>query len=136
MSVVLSIATSGLVAAARRLEVSSRNVANALSSGPTADADPAIKETYPAAYNALRVDQVEAAGGGTLAIVRQDSPGTVQVFDPNAPYADAKGMVSAPNVDLANEAVQQLLARESFAMNAMVVRTYAQMMKSLLDIKT
>src|SRR5882724_4259370 len=69
MSAVLSIATSGLVAAARRLEVSSRNVANALSSGPSPDADPAIKESFPAAYNALRVDQVEAAGGGTLAIV-------------------------------------------------------------------
>jgi flagellar basal-body rod protein FlgC len=136
MSVVLSIATSGLVAAARRLEVSARNVANALSSGPSPDADAAIKESYPAAYNALRVDQVEAAGGGTLAIVRQDSPGTVPTFDPNAPYADANGMVSAPNVDLANEAVQQLMAREAFAMNAMVVRTYAQMMKSLLDIKT
>ena len=52
MSVVLSIATSGLVAAARRLEVSARNVANALSSGPTPDADPAIKESFPAAYNA------------------------------------------------------------------------------------
>ena len=136
MSVVLSIATSGLVAAARRLEVSARNVANALSSGPSPDADPEIKASFPAAYNALRVDQVEAAGGGTLAIVNQDFPGTVTAFDPNAPYADAKGMVSVPNVDLANEAIQQLLARESFAMNAMVVRTYAQMMKSLLDIKT
>ena len=136
MSVVLSIATSGMVAATRRLEVSARNVANASSSGPSADADAAIKESYPAAYNALRVDQVEAAGGGTIAIVNQASPGTVPVFDPSAPYADAKGMVSAPNVDFANEAVQQLLARVTFVANAQVVRTYDRMMKSLLDIKT
>ena len=136
MSVVLSIATSGLVAATRRLEVSARNVANASSSGPSPDADAAIKQSYPAAYNALRVDQVEAAGGGTIAIVNQASPGTVPVFDPSAPYADAKGMVSAPNVDFANEAVQQLLARVTFVANAQVVRTYDRMMKSLLDIKT
>ena len=34
------------------------------------------------------------------------------------------------------EIVQQLIARYTFAMNAMVLRTYDQMMKSLLDIKT
>ena len=124
------------MAATRRLEVSARNVANASSSGPSADADAAIKESYPAAYNALRVDQVEAAGGGTIANVEPASPGTVPVFDPSAPYADAKGMVSAPNVDFANEAVQQLLARVTFVANAQVVRTYDRMMKSLLDIKT
>ena len=132
----MSIALSGMTAATRRLEVSARNVANASSSNPSADADAAIKESYPAAYNALRVDQVEAAGGGTIAIVNQASPGTVPVFDPSAPYADAKGMVSAPNVDFANEAVQQLLARVTFAANAQVVRTYDRMMKSLLDIKS
>ena len=44
-------------------------------------------------------------------------------------------MVAAPNVDLVHEAVQQVVARYTFAMNAQVVRTYAQMMKSLLDIK-
>ena len=39
-------------------------------------------------------------------------------------------------VDLANEAIQQVTARYDFAMNAQVVRIYSQMMKSLLDIKT
>src|SRR5262245_65392878 len=73
MSVVLSIATSGLVAAARRLEVSARNVANALSSGPSPDADPAIKASFPAAYNALRVDQVEAARGRTPPLGRRQA---------------------------------------------------------------
>src|SRR5262245_34507548 len=86
MSVVLSIATSGLVAAARRLEVSARNVANALSSGPSPDADPEIKASFPAAYNALRVDQVEAAGGGTLAVGSQARPGTAWDSGPNAAY--------------------------------------------------
>ena len=133
---VLSIAMSGMTAATRRLEVSARNVANASSSGPLPDADPAIKESFPAAYVAQRVDQVEAAGGGTIANVGPASPGTVPTYDPTAPYANDKGMVAAPNVDFANEAVQQLLARVTFVANAQVVRTYDRMMKSLLDIKT
>jgi len=135
MSSILSIAVSGMTAASRRLEVSARNVANALSSGPTAAADPAVKASYPAAYVPLRVDQVETAGGGTVANVSPESPSSVETYDPQAPYADAKGMVAAPNVDLANEAVQQVVARYTFAMNAQVVRSYAQMMKSLLDIR-
>jgi flagellar basal-body rod protein FlgC len=134
LGAVLSIAVSGMTAASRRLEVSASNVANALSSGPLPDAGPAIQASYPAAYIAQRVDQVETPGGGTIANVGPENPGTVPVYDPGAPYADAKGMVAAPNVDLTNEAVQQLLTRVSFASNVMVVRTYAEMMKTLLEV--
>jgi len=134
LSSVLSIAVSGMTAAERRLEVSASNVANALSSGPLPDASPAIQAAYPPAYVAQRVNQVEAPGGGTIATVGPDGTGTVPVYDPGAPYADAKGLVATPNVDLANEAVQQLLAKVSFASNAFVVRTYDEMMKTLLDI--
>ncbi len=135
MGSILSIAVSGMTAASRRLEVSARNVANSLSSGPTENADPQIKASYPAAYTPLRVDQTETAGGGTIANVSPQQPSSVETYDPQAPYADGNGMVAAPNVDLADEAVQQMVARYTFAMNAQVVRTYSQMMKSLLDIK-
>ena len=136
MNAILSIATSGMAAATRRLEVSASNIANALSDGPLPSADAAVQSKYPAAYTPLRVDQVESANGGTVANVANVSPSYVSSFDPNAPYADGKGMVASPNVDLANEAVQQIIARYTFAMNVMVVRSYEQMMKSLLDIKT
>lgn len=135
MNAILSIATSGMAAASRRLEVSASNVANALSDGPLPSADAAVKAKYPAAYAPLRVDQVATAGGGTRANVSYVSPSTVPTYDPSAPFADGKGMVASPNVDLANEAVQQIIARYTFAMNVQVVRTYDQMMKSLLDIK-
>jgi flagellar basal-body rod protein FlgC len=125
-----------MTAASRRLEVSARNIANASSSGPLPDASAQVQASFPPAYVAERVDQVEAPGGGTIANVGPDSPGTVPSYDPSAPYANDKGQVAAPNVDLANEAVQQILARENFAANVAVVRTYERMMKSLLDIKS
>jgi flagellar basal-body rod protein FlgC len=136
MSGILSIATSGMAAATRRLEVSASNVANAMSDGPLPSAGAAVAANYPAAYTPLRVDQVEISGGGTAAVVSQESPGTAPTYDPGAPYADANGMVASPEVDLTNEAVQQVIARYTFSANAQVVRTYQQMMKSLLDIKT
>jgi flagellar basal-body rod protein FlgC len=136
MNAILSIAASGMAAATRRLEVSASNVANAMSDGPLPSTDAAIRAKYPAAYAPMRVDQVETAGGGTVAVIGDVSPRYISAYDPRAPFADANGMVASPNVNLANEAVQQLIARYTFVMNAMVVRSYEQMMKSLLDIKT
>lgn len=134
MGIASSIALSGMMAASTRLQVAAGNIANASSSGPLPGA--ANAADYPAAYAARRVDTVEIQGGGTRAIVRDASPGTVPSSDPNAPYADGNGMVASPNVDIASEAVDVMSARLSFAMNAFVVRTESQMMKSLFDIKT
>src|SRR5262245_39548021 len=114
MSSILSIAASGMSAAMRRLEVSARNVANVMSDGPLPSADAAVQAQYPAAYRAKRVDQVETAGGGTAAVVSDRAPATVATYNPGAPYADAAGMVASPNVDPADEAVQQIIARYTF----------------------
>jgi flagellar basal-body rod protein FlgC len=62
------------------------------------------------------------------------SPATVAAFDPSAPYADSRGMVASPNVDLASELVQVLIARFSYAANAQVIRADAQMSAALFDI--
>jgi flagellar basal-body rod protein FlgC len=134
MSNVASIALSGMAAAMRRLEVSARNVANASSAGPPPSADPAVARSYPAAYRPKRVDQVETAGGGTRAIVTPVSPATTLASDPTAPYADGNGMVAVPNVDFAGETVAQLMARYEFALNALIVRLYGRMTKSLIDM--
>jgi flagellar basal-body rod protein FlgC len=133
MSSAFSIAASGMTAATRRLEVSARNVANVRSAGPLPSAG-AAGESFPAAFTPLRVDQVEVAGGGTQANVSAVSPGQVPAHDPTAPYADANGMVAAPNVDLEGQVVEALVARYSFAFNAKVMRASADMTKSLLDI--
>jgi flagellar basal-body rod protein FlgC len=130
---ILSIAASGLAAASRRLEVSASNVANASDTGPLPDAPNAA--SFPPVYAAQRVNQVDVAGGGTLANVSTASPGYVSQYDPTAPFADKNGLVAAPNVDLANEAVQQITAKIDFVANAKVIQVYSEMMKSLLDIK-
>jgi len=132
MSSVGSIAASGMAAASLRLQVSANNVANAISSGPLPGV--AAAGSFPAAYRVQIVDQVDIAGGGTRATVRKASPGTVPAYSPSAPYANSQGMVANPEVDLASEIVQQMMARISFAANARMVKTDAQMTKAFLDI--
>jgi flagellar basal-body rod protein FlgC len=132
MSIASTIAGSGLNVATLRLQVAANNIANSLSDGPMPDA--ANAAAFPAAYTPLHVDQTGVVGGGTRATVNQVSPAAVSTFDPTAPFADSNGMVASPNVDLASEIVQLMLARYSFAANAQVIRTDAQMSAALLNI--
>jgi flagellar basal-body rod protein FlgC len=118
--------------ASLRLQVAASNIANARSDGPLPGAP--NPGNFPPAYSALRVNQVDNLVGGTSATVTNISPPTVAAYDPDAPYADDRGMVASPNVDLANELVQTLIARISYAANAKVIRADAQMSAALFDM--
>jgi flagellar basal-body rod protein FlgC len=132
MSIASSIAVSGLNAASLRLQVAASNIANALSDGPL----PGVPnpENFPSAYTPLRVNQTDVAGGGTSASVGAVTPATVSTFDPTAPFANSDGLVASPNVDLASEMIQLLIARYNYAANAQVIRADAQMSAALLNI--
>jgi flagellar basal-body rod protein FlgC len=132
MSSILAIASSGMMAASLRLNVSASNVANSQSSGPLPDATgPGAKAA--AAYTPLRVDQVDI-GGATSATATAVSPSYAPSYAPRAPYADQSGMVASPNVDLTNETVQQITAQYAFAANAKVTQIASQMAGALLDM--
>lgn len=132
MSTASTIAVSGLNVASLRLDVAASNIANVLSDGPLPDT--ANAGNFPAAYTPLRVNQTDRVGGGTSATVGAVSPATVSTFDPTAPFANSDGMVASPNVDLADQLVQVLIARYSFAANAQVIRADAQMSQTLLNV--
>ncbi len=132
MSVASAIAISGMSVATLRLQVSASNVANSLSDGPLPGSSHAAG--FPSAYAPLRVDQVGAASGGTSATVGAVTPSYVPKYDPSAPYADGSGMVASPNIDLASEIVQQLMAHYVFAANALLLRADAQSTATLLNI--
>jgi flagellar basal-body rod protein FlgC len=132
MSIASTIAVSGLNVASLRLQVAASNIANSLSDGPLPDAT--SPESFPVAYTPFQVNQTDLVGGGTSATVTAVTPPTISSFDPTAPFANSKGMVASPNVDLANEFVQLMIARISYAANAQVIRADAQMSASLLNI--
>jgi flagellar basal-body rod protein FlgC len=132
MGIASTIAVSGLNVASLRLQVAASNIANARSDGPLPGTP--NPENFPPAYSPLRVNQVDSLLGGTSATVTHVSPSTVTAFDPYAAYADDRGIVAGPNVDLADELVQALTARFSYAANAKVIRADAQVSAALFDI--
>jgi flagellar basal-body rod protein FlgC len=120
-------------AASLRLSVAARNIANAQSTGTLPGAATPPGTEAPKAYVPLRVDQVEVSGG-TAARVSPAATEPVPVHDPAAPYADENGLVAAPNVDLPRELVEVMVAKYTFAANALVMRAGAQMQRGVLDI--
>jgi flagellar basal-body rod protein FlgC len=133
MSSISSIAVSGLNAATRRLAVSASNVANQQSTGALPAANGTVPTGAPQAYTPLQVNQTAAADGGTQTSVTTTSPSTVAISDPQAPFADQDGMVAAPNVDLAQELIGQMVAKYSYAANLTSLKADRDMSKALLD---
>jgi flagellar basal-body rod protein FlgC len=133
MSTTSAIAVSGLKVAELRLQVSASNIVNALSDGPSQGSNGLT--TFPAAYTPPHVKQIATANGGTSGSIGLVPPVYLHGFDPTAPHSGANGVVARPNVDLAGELVQQVIARISFAANAQVLRADAHTTAALLDIK-
>jgi flagellar basal-body rod protein FlgC len=134
MSSISTIALSGMTAAARRLEVSASNIANAGSTGALPGANGAVPAGAPQAYDPLALVQTASAGGGTQTSITTAKPSTIATSDPSAPFANQDGMVAAPDVDLAQEMIGLLVAKYSFAANAKVMTADDRMTTTLLDI--
>jgi flagellar basal-body rod protein FlgC len=134
MSSISTIALSGMNAAARRLEVSASNVANVMSTGALPNADGTVPAGAPQAYAPLELVQTASAGGGTQTAVTTVTPSTTAISDPQAPFANQDGLVAAPNVDLAQEMISQLIASYTFTANATVMKADDRMTGALLNI--
>ncbi|WP_237154830.1 flagellar basal body rod protein FlgC [Oryzibacter oryziterrae] len=124
----LRAALSGINAATTRLDAAAANIANASDTGRVPDANGASS-----VYRPLDVSQSEAPGGGTVATVSQRSPGYSLQYQPNAPDADARGMVAAPDVSMEQEVSNVMMARVSYAANVKTMKAASDMQKSLMD---
>jgi flagellar basal-body rod protein FlgC len=133
MTSISSIAVSGMNAAVRRLEVSASNVVNQQSTGALPAANGAVPASTQQAYTPLRVNQSDNATGGTQTSVSAVSPATIPISDPQAPFANQDGMVAAPNVDLSQELVDQMIASYSYTANVASLKAGDRMTKALLD---
>jgi flagellar basal-body rod protein FlgC len=119
-------------AASRSLEVSADNVANVFTTGALPAANGTVAAGAPQAYQPLRLNQTASAGGGTQTSVTA-APSYVATSDPQAPFANQDGLVAAPNVDISQELINQMIASYSFTANAAALKAGNQMAKTLLD---
>jgi flagellar basal-body rod protein FlgC len=121
----LSTSLSGLMAASKKLAVSAMNVANARTAGSLDKMNP----NQP--YLALTTVDTGTAGGGIKTSVVLRTPATVPMFDPDAPFANEDGMVSAPNVSLDEEMFTMIQAKHAYQANAIAISREKDMQDEL-----
>jgi flagellar basal body rod protein FlgC len=123
----INTALSGLIAASTELNVSANNIANQFSTKTNNNG-----QVTNTPYVPQKVDQVTLSTGGVQAVVNNVNPPTVPTINPNNP----NGVSQLPNVDTAQELVNQQIASESYQANLKTIQIANQTLQSLLDIKT
>lgn len=147
-------ALSGAAAATNRFNVSANNVANIQSRGvaPEETARPQQNNAQPEetqGFQPLRAIDQSQEGGGVQSTTRPISPASIPVLQENPPVGGEaqpgqqqagetgqEGIGFLPNVDLANETVQQISSQRQFEANLRTVQTGLQLNQSLLDINS
>tara|TARA_B100001248_G_scaffold262063_1_gene255891 strand:+ start:6207 stop:6635 length:429 start_codon:yes stop_codon:yes gene_type:complete len=121
-----------------RMDLIAQNIANAhTTKGP--DGLPyqrrmAVFESY------LNEEVAKENGGGSIGqsvrlagITKDTTPGP-RVYNPTHPHADEQGMVTLPNVKMAQEMVDLIAASRSYEANLSVIQTSRQMAQKALII--
>jgi flagellar basal-body rod protein FlgC len=109
----------------RFIEVITRNIANA-DVTRTAEGGPYRRQ--------LAIGSIDPTTGEPVtSIVEDPTPGRM-VYEPGHPDADANGYVEYPNVDLAAETVDLMIARRMHDANVTVFQAAKAMLRRALDI--
>ncbi len=129
----IQIALSGLNAASRKAETAAVNIANATTAGALDPAD------GPTPYQALTTAQTALHGeNGKPAGVRSETVPTgrpfVPVYAPDSPFANAEGLIGAPDVDLATEMVNLQIGSTVYKANTKTMQVASDMQDAMLDM--
>ena len=126
---IINTALSGLQASSRVLDTSANNIANINSTQTNRNG---VVENKP--YTPQQVVQTSQQTGGVATSLRDITPPSIPVFNPDDIAANDDGIVQTPNVSLEQELIQQRQAVNTYKANASAIRRENEMYQSTLDI--
>lgn len=128
MADAVTIATSGLRAQKQKVGVAAHNIANVSTAGavPTAQGVSTVYRPLQAQFHSL-------PNGGVGVNITEKNDAYHLSYNPSAAYADAQGLIAVPNVDLAQEIVDAMMAKNAFKANALTIKVGDEMERKLLD---
>ncbi len=130
MSLIASIAMSGMIAATTRLQASASNVANMDDVAPL----PSSGVAGPKPYAPVRASTISLGDNGVQAQLSANPSASGAAPDPSSPYADAAGMVAMPQVDVGAEMAQQMQALQQYKTSAALLKVQDRMQRTTLDM--
>lgn len=112
----VSLALSGLMAASKKAAIAADNIVNS-------DSD---------SFNARDVT-TSAGPGGVQSNIILRTPAVFQRYEPDSPYANNKGIVMKPNVDITEELINIEEAKFAYTANAVVMARVKALQDALKD---
>lgn len=123
----ITTALTGLTSATKKLDATASNIANINTVG-------ALEETDgQKPFSAVTTAQKALHNGGVQTNIVQKDPGFVPAFDADSPFANEDGIIGVPNVNLAEEATNLILAKNTYKANAAVIKVSADLQEDLLN---
>ena len=137
----ININASALTAEKTRIDIISKNIANANTTRSTGGLPyrrqmvvfEESKKTNFASYLNKYTNEFNGKGVKVSKIIEDDSPFKLK-YDPGHPDADENGYVMMPNVDVIKEMVDLIDAQRAYEANITAINTTKTMMMNALEI--
>lgn len=123
----VDIATSGLRAHGKQIEVISSNVANARTT------DVGNGKPYRRLEATFEAED-DGISGVSLDEIFPDMSDFHRIYDPGNPNADENGYVAMPNVNVPIEMMNLNIATRAYQANAAILKRYQQMVETTLEL--
>lgn len=130
---VFDVSGSGMAAQTLRLNTTASNVANAQSVAE--NPEDTYRARYPVFQAVLQEQHQDSPNQAVQVpgIVESSAPFDVR-YEPDHPYADERGYVSYPNVNVVEEMANMISASRSFQINVEVMNTTKTLAERLLTL--
>lgn len=138
----INISATGLSAERLRMDIISRNIANAnvtrtAAGTPYRRQIPIMREIRPSGFGTVLTKALgkDLMGGGVeISRVAEDDAPFKQVYNPSHPDANEEGIVLMPNVDAVTEMVNLIAASRAYEANVTTMNAAKSMAMKALEI--
>lgn len=124
----IDIATSGLRAYNKQMEIIGSNIANIQTT------DAGNGQPYRRLTAEFKTKEGANPGGVELGDIVQDQSSFQRILQPGHPQADAEGYVMMPNVNWPTEMINLNMASRAYQANAAILRRYQRMVETSLEL--
>lgn len=138
----INVSASGLTAERLRMDIISKNIANAETTRTSAGTPyrrqmPIFMEQKSAAFSDVLSEaqgQYVTGNGVEVAAIKEDTSAFKRIYNPGHPDADSEGYVLMPNVDVVTEMINLISASRGYEANVTAMNATKSMVLKAMEI--
>ncbi len=138
----INVSASGLTAERLRMDIISKNIANAETTRTSAGTPyrrqmPIFMEQQGSSFSDILSEakgQYVSGNGVEVAAIKEDTSAFKRLYNPGHPDADAEGYVLMPNVDVVTEMINLISASRGYEANVTAMNATKSMVLKAMEI--